>query len=187
MPVERRGLAGPGELRAQGIANADGGGIGAGPILDPTKHPRPIAPLGPGLGQRAIGQGRHEVFERFIDPPIASGACDLGDLNLQLRPPHVSLVRPTWGPGRDDHGPHQQPQVQLALPRDAPKWRTQARDCLRWQNRFKHLSDILARHRRALPHARPILCLPMKRWGKLEHAMPMASSLSWPALGGAEP
>jgi hypothetical protein len=76
--------------------------------------------------------------------------------------------------------------VQLALPLDDPKWRAQARNFLLWQNRFKHLSHILARHRCSLQHALPVLCLPMKRWGKLDHAIPMASSFSWPALGGVE-
>src|SRR5262249_38051893 len=100
MPFERSVLAGPGELRAQGLANSDGGGIDNVPILDPTKGPRQIDLLCPSIGQSSVGSGRHEVFEGFIEPPRESGACDLGDLKLQIRPQHVRLVGPAWGPGR---------------------------------------------------------------------------------------
>jgi hypothetical protein len=39
MPVDGSVLAGPGERRAQGIADADGGGIDEVPILDPPWIP----------------------------------------------------------------------------------------------------------------------------------------------------
>ena len=76
--LERRVVPGPGTLLDPGIADGDGCGIDDVPVLHPTDRSGQIDLWCPCVGEGAVGQGRHELFEWFVEPLIECCVRDPG-------------------------------------------------------------------------------------------------------------
>jgi hypothetical protein len=146
MDLERRVVPGPGTRLEQGIADGDGRGIDEVPVLHPTEGPRQIDLLRPCVGEGSVGQGRHELFEWFVEPPIACCACDSGHLTFQIGSQDVCLIGAARGPCGHHHRPHQHPEIQLALALDDSPLLAQAVHLLLRQQRLKHRAYIIPCH-----------------------------------------
>jgi hypothetical protein len=178
MHLERGRLPRARKLSAPGVSDGDCRGIDDVPVLDLRQEARQIDLWGAG-----IRQGGHELFEGCIEPAIEGGTGDSWSLTLPIRAQDIRLVHPTRRAGRDDHGAHQSPEVQLALPLHHPAWHAQSVDGLAWQNRLKHLAHVLACHVRS-PSVRSLGCSPVHRLRGVDHAPTLASRHSKPAPGG---
>ena len=145
MALERRLRSRPGQRLPQGVTDLDRGGIDAVPVLHATARPRQIDLLCPSLGQGVVRQDGPQPCEGLGEPPRERRAGHAGPLTLERRPQEVGLGGPARCPGRDHHRPHPQPQRPLALPLHHTERPAQAIDVRLWQDRLKHLSDVLSR------------------------------------------
>jgi hypothetical protein len=134
--------------------------------LDAAQKTRQINLLRSGVGQGAVSQSRHELFQGRIKPAIKGRAGHPWNLRFQIRPQDIGLVGSTRCASRNDHGSDQHPEVQFALPLDHPALRAQSFDFLLGQNCLKHLPHVLTRHVCSLQHAPPALCFLMQRLGE---------------------
>jgi hypothetical protein len=117
LPLKRRVVAGPRELLKTRVADFDGRGVDDGPLLHAAEGAWQVDRRGPRIRHRPLGQGFHSPVERLVVPPTrARRARDAWPLGRQGGAPEVCLISTARRPRRDDHGPPQHRQVQLALP-----------------------------------------------------------------------
>jgi hypothetical protein len=146
MHLKRRIVAGPRELPKKRVTDLDGRGVDDVPILHPAEGAWQIDLLDARIGQRPLGQGLHELFERLVEPPIERRARDAWHLGLQVGAQDVCLIGTARRPRRDDHRPHQHPDLQLALPLDHATLLTQAYNLLLREQLLKHRAYVVACH-----------------------------------------
>ena len=69
-----------------------------------------------------------------------------GHLTLQIRAQDIRLIGAAGRPGRDHHGPHEHPEVQLALPLDHAELLAEAVDFLLGQHVLEDLPHLVTGH-----------------------------------------
>src|SRR5882724_5121190 len=146
MHLNRRVGSGPGKVSEQGISNRHRRGIDDVPVLHSTQRSRQIDLLRLSIRQGALRQRRHTLLEGRVEPPIERRTRDLWHRKLQVGAQDVCLIGAAWRPRRNDHRPHQHPEVQFALPLDHPALLAQAVYLLLRQHRLEDLAHLVTCH-----------------------------------------
>ena len=102
-------------------------------VVESTMDPSCTPPSGPGrstgcarASASARGPGRHAPFQGRVAPPLARGARHPWHLRCEVGTQDVRLLGAAWCPHREDHRPHQHPQVPLTVALDHPTRLAQA-------------------------------------------------------------
>jgi hypothetical protein len=171
MHLERRIRPSAGTLLTQGVTHPDRRGIDDVPILHATEWSRHIDWLRSGISDGTLRQSRHEAFEGLSEPPLEGRPCDRWHLTLQVGPQDVGLIGPARRSRRDDYGPDQHPQVQLAWPLDHATRHAEAVDLISGQHGFEHAAYILSCHAPSLRYLLSFYGLLLNPPGGVKHVV----------------